>query len=148
MFIYSSHRKKKLSRELPFPFYTPSTNIHNISNTRNHDKLFSNSASQQGGPRISLQGQITRSCNQFSPLWFYRPIWVLAISRKLSISLRLLDLGQLAGPLKQVISSLQDLCLYTNTEKCTHNTNTKHSYPRWDSNPQSQHLSGQWQFMP
>jgi hypothetical protein len=48
-----------------------------------------------------------------------------------SVSLQLLDLGQSVGPLGRVISSSQGLYLYTNTEKSTHNTNTKHPCPSW-----------------
>jgi hypothetical protein len=51
--------------------------------------------------------------------------------------LQLLDLGQPVGLLGRVISSSQGLYLYTNTEKRTHNTNTKHQCPEWDSNPRS-----------
>jgi hypothetical protein len=58
----------------------------------------------------------------FFYLWLYSPIWALATSMKLSVSLQLLYLGQLAGLLGQVVSSLEGLCLYTNTEECTHNT--------------------------
>jgi hypothetical protein len=66
-------------------------------------------------------------------LWFYSPIQALAASMKLSVSLQLLDLGRAAGLLGWVISSSQDLYLYTNTEKRTNNTNTKHPWPEWDS---------------
>jgi hypothetical protein len=59
-------------------------------------------------------------------VWLCSRIQALAASLKLSISLQLLDLGQLVGLLGQVISFSQGLYLYTNTEKRTHNTNTKH----------------------
>jgi hypothetical protein len=52
----------------------------------------------------------------------------------LSVSLQLLDLGQSVGLLGLVISLSQGLYLYTNTEKRTHNTNTKLPCPEWDSN--------------
>jgi hypothetical protein len=42
-------------------------------------------------------------------LWLYSPIWALVASMKLSISFRLLDLGQSAGLLGRVISSSQGL---------------------------------------
>jgi hypothetical protein len=58
--------------------------------------------------------------------WLYSPIQALAASMKLSISLQLLDLGQSVGLLGRVISSSQGLCPYTNTQKGTRNTNTKH----------------------
>jgi hypothetical protein len=70
-------------------------------------------------------------------LWLYSPIQALAASMKLSVSLQLLDLGQSVGLLGRVISSSLGLYLYTNTEKRTHNTNTKHPCPEWDSNPRS-----------
>jgi hypothetical protein len=45
--LFTPYTKKKLSRELPFLFTHLPTNIHNIlSNTKYHDKLFSNCASQ------------------------------------------------------------------------------------------------------
>jgi hypothetical protein len=43
--------------------------------------------------------------------------WALAASMKLSISFRLLDLGQSAGLLGRVISSSRGLYLYTNAHK-------------------------------
>jgi hypothetical protein len=46
---------------------------------------------------------------------------------KLSISLQLLDLGESVGLLGRVVSSSH---LYTNTEKRTHNTDTKHALSR------------------
>jgi hypothetical protein len=88
------------------------------------------------------------SSSYFFFLWLYSPIQALAASMKLSISLQLLDLGQSAGLLGWVISSLQGLYLYTNTEKRTHNTNTKHPCPEWDSNPQSCCSHERRQFMP
>jgi hypothetical protein len=81
-------------------------------------------------------------------LWLYSPIQALAVSMKLSVSLQLLDLGQPVGILGRVISSLQGLYLYTNTEKRTHNTNTKHPCPEWDSNPRSRRQLERRQFMP
>jgi hypothetical protein len=83
-----------------------------------------------------------------SPLRFYSSIWALAASMKLSVSLKLLDLGQPAGLLGRVISSSQGLCLYTNTEKRTYNTNTKHPSLRRDSKPRSQRPSERRQFIP
>jgi hypothetical protein len=70
-------------------------------------------------------------------LWLYSPIEASAASMKLSVSLQLLDLGQSVGFLGRVINSSQGLYLYTNTEKRTHNTNTKQQCPEWDSNPRS-----------
>jgi hypothetical protein len=67
---------------------------------------------------------------------------------KLSVSLQLLDLGESVKLLAPVISSSQGLYLYTNTEKCTHNTNTKHPWREWDSNPRSRRPREQRQFMP
>jgi hypothetical protein len=84
----------------------------------------------------------------FPPLWLYRPIQTLAASMKLSVSLQLLDLGQSVGLLGRVISSSQGLYLYTNTEKRTHNTNTKHPCPEWDSNSRSRRPRERRQFMP
>jgi hypothetical protein len=52
-------------------------------------------------------------------LWLYSPIQTLAASMQLSVSLQLLDLGQLVGLLGRVISSSQGLYLYINTEKRT-----------------------------
>jgi hypothetical protein len=66
---------------------------------------------------------------------------------KLSISLQLPHLGQSAGILGRVISSSQGLCPYMNAEKRTHNTNTKHLWPMWDSNPRSERPSRQRQLM-
>jgi hypothetical protein len=71
----------------------------------------------------------------FPFLRLYSPIRALAAFMKFPVSLQLLDLGQLLELLGRVISSSQGLYLYTNTEKRTHNTNTKHSCPRQDSNP-------------
>jgi hypothetical protein len=63
-------------------------------------------------------------------LLLYSLIQALAASMKLSASLQLLDLGQTVGLLGRVISSSQGLFyLYRNTEKRTHNTNTKHPCP-------------------
>jgi hypothetical protein len=59
---------------------------------------------------------------RFFFLWLYSPIHALAASMKLSVSLQLLDLGQSVGLLERVISLLQGLYLYTNTEKRAHNT--------------------------
>jgi hypothetical protein len=75
------------------------------------------------------------------------PIQALAASMKLYISLQLLDLGQLVGLLGWVISSSQSLYLYTNTEKHTHNTKTKHPCKEWDSKPRSRRTRQQRQFM-
>jgi hypothetical protein len=71
----------------------------------------------------------------FFPLWLYSQIQAFSTSMKLSVSLQLLDPGQSVGLPGRVISSSQGLYLYINTEKRTHNTNTKHSCPEWDSNP-------------
>jgi hypothetical protein len=60
-------------------------------------------------------------------LWLYSPIQALAASMKLSVSLQLLYTGQSVGLLGRVISSSQGLYLYINTEKRTHNTNTKYT---------------------
>jgi hypothetical protein len=81
-------------------------------------------------------------------LWLYSPIQALAATKKLSVSLQLLDLGQSVGLLGWVISSSQGLHLYTNTEKRKHNTNTKHPCPEWNSNPWSLRPSERRQFMP
>jgi hypothetical protein len=80
--------------------------------------------------------------------WLYSPIQVLVAYMKLSVSLPLLDLGQSVGLLGRVISSSQGLYLYTNTEKCTHNTNIKHPCPEWDSNPRFRRPLEQRQVMP
>jgi hypothetical protein len=87
-------------------------------------------------------------CQYFFFFWLYSPIWALAASMKLSVSLQLLDLEQSAGLLGRVNSTSQGICLYTNTEKRTHNTNTKHTCPEWDSNPRSQRPSKRRQFRP
>jgi hypothetical protein len=58
-------------------------------------------------------------------LWFYSQIQALAASMKLSVSPKLLDLGQPAGLLGWVINPPQGPYRYTNTEKRTHNTNIK-----------------------
>jgi hypothetical protein len=81
-------------------------------------------------------------------LRLYSPIQALTASIKLSISLQLLDLGQSVGLLGRVISSSQGHYLYTNVEKRTHNTNTKHLCPEWDSNPRSRRPRERRQFMP
>jgi hypothetical protein len=66
---------------------------------------------------------IPTSCiSKFLFHWIYIPIWALAASMKLSVSLQLLDLGELVGLLGWVIRSSQGFYLYTNTEKLTHNT--------------------------
>jgi hypothetical protein len=62
-------------------------------------------------------------------LWLYSPTDALAASMTVSVSLQFLDLGQSVGILGRVISSLQGLYLYTNTQKRTH-----HPCPEWDSN--------------
>jgi hypothetical protein len=86
---------------------------------------------------------------QFFSFWLYSPIQALGVSMKLSVSLQLLpiDLGQSVGLLGRVISSSRGLYLYTNTEKRTHNTNTKHPCPEWDSNPRSRRPRERRQFM-
>jgi hypothetical protein len=61
------------------------------------------------------------------PLWLYSPIQALITSMKFSISLQLLDLGQLVGLLWRMISSSQGLYLYTNTEKHTTQTLNIHA---------------------
>jgi hypothetical protein len=76
--------------------------------------------------------QESRAQVKFFSLWFYSPIQALAASMKLSVLLQLLDLGQSVGLLGRVISSSQGHCLYTDTEKRTHNTNTKHQCLEWD----------------
>jgi hypothetical protein len=86
--------------------------------------------------------------NFFFFLWPYSQIQALAASMKLTVSLQLLDLGQSVGLLGRVISSSQGLCLYVNTEKRTHNTNTKHPSPEWDSNSRSRRPRERRQFMP
>jgi hypothetical protein len=58
-------------------------------------------------------------CFFFPPLWLYSPVQALAASMKLSVSLKLLDLGQSVGLLGRVMSSSQGLCLYTSTENST-----------------------------
>jgi hypothetical protein len=84
----------------------------------------------------------------FFYLRLYSPIQALAASMKLSVSLQLLHLGQSVGLLGRVISSSPGLYPYTNTEKLTHNTNTKHSCPECDWNPQSGRPQERKQFMP
>jgi hypothetical protein len=64
------------------------------------------------------------------------------------VSLQLLDRGESVRILERVISSSQGLYLYIKTEKRTHNTNTKHSYPGWDSSPRSRRPREGRQFMP
>jgi hypothetical protein len=81
------------------------------------------------------------------PPWLYSLIMALAASMKLSVSLQLLDLRQSVGLLGRVISSSQDLYLYTNTEKRTHNTNTKHPCQEWDSNPRFRRPRERRQFL-
>jgi hypothetical protein len=81
-------------------------------------------------------------------LWLQSPIQALAASMKLSVSLQLLDLGQSVRLLGRVISSSQDLYLYINTEKRTHNTKNKHPCPEWDSNTRSRRSRERRQFMP
>jgi hypothetical protein len=61
----------------------------------------------------------------FFPLWLYSPTQALAASMKLSVSLQLLDLGQSVGLLGRVISPSQGLSTCIQTQKRTHNTNTK-----------------------
>jgi hypothetical protein len=80
-------------------------------------------------------------------LWPNSPIQALIASMKLSVSLQLLELGQWVGLLGRVISSSQGLYLYTNTEKRTHNTNTKHPCSEWNSNPRSLCSRERRQFM-
>jgi hypothetical protein len=67
---------------------------------------------------------------------------------KLSVSLQLLGLRQSVGLLGRVICSSQGLYLYTNTQKRTHSSNTKHLCQRRDSNPRSQRPNKRKQFMP
>jgi hypothetical protein len=81
-------------------------------------------------------------------LWLYSPIQVLAASMKLPVSLQLLDLVQSVGLIGRVISPSQGLYLYTNTEKRTHNTNTKYPCPESDSKPWSRRPRERRQFMP
>jgi hypothetical protein len=94
-----------------------------------------------------LAGTVMRH-QEFVFLWLYSPSQALAASMKLSVSLQLLDLGQSVGLLGQVISSSQGLYLYMNTEKRTHNTNTKHPCPEWDTNPRSRRPRERRHFMP
>jgi hypothetical protein len=96
--------------------------------------------------RFIISDQAKHKSN-YTSLWLYSPIHALAASMKLSVSLQLLDLEQLAGLLGRVISSSQGFYLYTNTER-THNTNTKHPCPEWDSNPRPRSLREQRQLMP
>jgi hypothetical protein len=92
---------------------------------------------------ISLRAKTALPLPSFF-LWFYGPIWALAASMKLSVSLHL----QLAEFLGRVTSSAQGVYLYTkNTEKRAHSTNTKHPCPRRDSNPRLQRPSERREFM-
>jgi hypothetical protein len=90
--------------------------------------------------------------HSFSPvnyffLWLYSSVWALAASTKLSTSLQLLDLGESVWLLGRVIISSQGLYLYINTENRTHNSNTEHPSPGWDSNQRSQCPRERRQFM-
>jgi hypothetical protein len=68
-------------------------------------------------------------------LWRYSPNFGLGLPPWNSpFHFGLLDLRQSVGLFTRAISSLQDLYLYTNTEKCT---NTKHPCHEWVSNPRS-----------
>jgi hypothetical protein len=81
-------------------------------------------------------------------LWLCSAIQALVTAMKLSVLLQLLDLGQTVGPLGRAISWSRGLYLYSNTEKHTHNTNTKHPCSAWDSSLRSR-LPREWgQFMP
>jgi hypothetical protein len=78
-------------------------------------------------------------------VWFLFPLALqlnsgLGRLHEISVSLRLLDPERSVGLLGRVISSSQDPYLYTNTEKRTHNTNTKHPFPEWDSNTRRQFI--------
>jgi hypothetical protein len=116
-----------------------------VHKTLRNSWVFVRMAVSQEGP--SSMGLISGN-SIFFPLWVYRPTQALATSKKLSVSFQLLDLGQPAGLLGQVISSLQGLYMYTNTEECTQNENTKQPCPEWDSIPRLQHPRERRQFMP
>jgi hypothetical protein len=58
----------------------------------------------------SGQAEIKTGDRYFSPCGFTVKFWALAAFMKLSVSFRLLDLGQSAGLFGQVISSSQGLC--------------------------------------
>jgi hypothetical protein len=66
-----------------------------------------------------ILGTLFRIGDNIFFLWLYSPVWALAASMKLSVSLQLLDVqvGQSAGLLGRVIDSSQGIFLYTNTEK-------------------------------
>jgi hypothetical protein len=86
-------------------------------------------------------------------LWFFFPLALqpnsgLGRLHESSVSLQLLDLGQSVWLLGRVIISSQGLYLYTNTKKRTHNTNTKHPYPEWDSKLRSRRPRERRQFIP
>jgi hypothetical protein len=83
-----------------------------------------------------------------SPPLALQPNSDLSRLHETSVSLQLLDLGQSVGLIGRMISSSQGLYLYTNTDKRTHNINTKYSCPEWNSNPRSRSPSERRQFMP
>jgi hypothetical protein len=97
----------------------------------------------EGIPNWSVAG-----IPRFLSLCLCSEVQASAASMKLSVSLQLLDLGQSIGLLGRVISSSQGLYLYTNTEKRTYNTNTKHPCPEWNSNPRSRRPRERRKFMP
>jgi hypothetical protein len=97
---------------------------------------------------VVVMSDVTQPLFCFLFLWLYSPIQALAASMKLSISLLVLDLGQSVGLLGRVISSSQGLYLDTNTEKRTHNTNTKHPCQKGDSNLRSRRPRNRRQLMP
>jgi hypothetical protein len=92
---------------------------------------------------------ITEVTVVFRPLSvIHFPFFVSTAQFRPWLPLQLLDVGQSVGLLGRVISSSQGLYLYTNTEKRTHNTNTKQSCPEWDSNTRSRRPRERRQFMP
>jgi hypothetical protein len=80
-------------------------------------------------------------------LWLYSPIQAMAVSMKLSVSLQLLDLGQLVDTLDGW-SACRKASTCTQTQKNAHTTQTQHLCPEWDSNPRSLRPHERRQFMP
>jgi hypothetical protein len=120
-----------------------------VTNHRNEGRYYILPSAQQEFSKGIITGfnQFLVILTTFFPLWVYSPIQALAASMKLTVSLQLLDLGQSVGLVGRVIGSSQSLYLHTNTEKRTHNTNTKHPCPHWDTNPRFRRPRERRQFM-
>jgi hypothetical protein len=140
MLLAATRTWRNVNKPSYFFFNSPKTEFREFVNTYVLKSFFNLK-------RLNIYNPINLNC--FEDLYkSLQPNSGLRSSKELSVSLQLLDLGQSVGLLRRVISSSLGLYLYTNTEKRTHNTDTKHPCPEWDSNPRSRRSRERNKFIP